>query len=66
MKLVLDPTDLKPEFQKDKDGIIDQTCLTRDVDFNKLNKEAQAAVVLVGQATFYAWNQHYIAVNPPE
>jgi len=65
MKLELDPTDLKPEYQKGTGTRIDQACSTREVSFEKLSEQAQAAVSAVGRATFYAWDrQTYSAVRP--
>jgi len=65
MKLELDPMDLKAEFQRGTGGDVNQACSTRDVNFDKLNEQAQAAVKVVGRATFYAWDrQTYNAVYP--
>ena len=64
MHLTLDPADLKPEFQEITDNGVDQAINTRDVTFEKLSDEAQAAVRAVGQGTFYAWDrrQAYIVI----
>jgi len=66
MNLELDPLDLKPEFQRGTGGDVDQACSTRDIDFDKLNEKAQAAVKVVGRANFYAWNKHYHTVYSPK
>lgn len=68
MKLELDPTDLKPEYQeKVDDRNIDQAISTMEVNFDKLNAEAQAAVLLARKATFFSWDrQTYNAIYPPK
>ena len=66
MKLILDPMDLKREYQKGEGGEVDQAISTRDVTFGTLNDQAQRAVTVVGRATFYAWDhQTYNAIYPP-
>ncbi len=66
MKLELDPLDLKDEYLKGEDGSKDQDINTREVTYDKLNKNAQAAVDAVGKATFYSWGREtYEAVYPP-
>ena len=65
MKLELDPADLKPKWQKGTGNEVDQACSTREVSFERLNEQAQAAVSAVGQGTFYAWDRKtYNAVYP--
>ncbi len=67
MRLELGPTDLKQEYQVGKPGDVDQACSTWQVTFDKLNEQAQAAVRVVGGATFYAWDRRtYNAVYPPQ
>lgn len=63
MKLELDPLDLRPEFKKDGDLAIP----TSTVTFEKLDSQAQAAVKVVGRATFYTFDrQNYNAVYAPK
>ena len=63
MQLFLDPLDLAPPFRKGDD----QAISTHAVTFDKLTPEAQAAVRVVGRATFQSWDkQTYNAIYPPE
>ncbi len=66
MQIRLDPTDLRPEYQRRSINVLDQAISTRDVTFEKLTHEAQAAVRAAGRGVFYSWDgQTYNAVYPP-
>lgn len=71
MQLTLDPSDLKPKYQRIlNEGTdmqsVDQSISTSGVSFDKLNEKAQQAVLVVGRGTFYSWNkQTYNAIYPP-
>ncbi len=67
MKLTLDPSDLKPEFQVGEGDSADQAIPTTEVVFDKLTEKAQKAVQLVGKATFQSWDRKtHNRVYPPK
>lgn len=68
MQLKLDPSDLRPEFQSGsrKSMNLDQGISIKKVNFDKLNERAQAAVRIVGKATFYAFGRKtHNVIYPP-
>ncbi len=66
MKIKLDPSDLREEYQKGTGNDLDQACSTRDVTFDHLNDTAQTVVEIAGRAVFYSWDRMtYNAVYPP-
>lgn len=67
MEIKLDPSDLKPEFQrKTKDGV-DTSCPTSAVNFEMLTPEAQEVVKIARKAVFHAWDKtNYKAIFPTE
>jgi hypothetical protein len=65
MEIKLDPSDLKPEFQKRTAEGIDASCPTSAINFEMLTPQAQEVVRIARKAVFYAWDkQTYKALFP--
>ena len=67
MIVMLDPTDLRKEYQKDDGhGLPGQSVKTHEVNFHMLTGSAQQVVRIIGIALYTPWDRNSVqAVAPP-
>jgi hypothetical protein len=68
MIVMLDPSDLKKEYQKnDGQGVPDSAVETHEVNFHMLTEHAQTVVRIIGIALYTPWDRNSVkAIFPPK